>query len=70
MTLPVTPLFQTQETNALDKLISHGLDAVTSDILIQDLVIACPLAQLVTKVCFSNASIVQSTKIICGNKEI
>ena len=51
----VTLLCQYSKTTALtgrDKLIPHGLDAVTSDILLQDLVLARPFAELAAKVCF------------------
>jgi hypothetical protein len=43
------------KTSALtgqDKLIPHSLDAVTSDILIQDLALARPFAELAAHVCF------------------
>lgn len=37
-----------------DKLVPHGLDGVTSDILIQDLVLARPFARIAAQVCFPN----------------
>ena len=58
----VTLLSQYSKTTALtghEKLIPHGLDAITSDILIQDLAIARPFAQLAAKICFQDESIVQ-----------
>lgn len=61
----VTLLCQYTNTTALtrhDKLIPHGVDAVTSDILIQDLAMACPFAQLATKICFRSDSVVQLYK--------
>ena len=51
-------LCQYSKTTALtgrDKLIPHGLDAVTSDILLQDLVLARPLAEVFAKVCFNDS---------------
>ncbi|KAG6328932.1 hypothetical protein ID866_10156 [Astraeus odoratus] len=53
-------LCQYSKTTALtgqDKLIPHGLDAVTSNILIQDLIIVCPFAQLAAKICFADSKI-------------
>lgn len=58
----ITLLTQYSKTTALtgqEKLVPHGLDAITSDILIQDLVIARPFAQLAAKICFNDESIVQ-----------
>ena len=57
----ITLLCQYSKTTALtrhDKLIPHGLDAITSDILIQDLAMAHPFAQLAAEVCFGNDSTV------------
>ncbi|KAF8417617.1 hypothetical protein L210DRAFT_3427928, partial [Boletus edulis BED1] len=45
-----------------DKLIPHGLDAITSDVLIQDLVLARPFAQLAVKICFQDQGITQLYK--------
>lgn len=45
-----------------DKLIPHSLDAVTGDILIQDLAIARPFAQLAAKICFGDDEITQLYK--------
>ena len=47
-----------------EKLIPHGLDIVTSDILIQDLVIARPFAQIAARVCFQDESTVHLYKDI------
>ena len=61
----VTLWCQYTKTTALtghDKLIPHGVDAVTSDILIQDLALARPFAQLATKICFRSDSVVQLYK--------
>ena len=41
-----------------DKLIPHGLDAVTSNILIQDLAITHPFAQIVARICFEDQGVV------------
>ena len=54
-------LCQYSETSSLtsqDKLIPHGLDAVTSNILIQDLAIAPPLAQIAARICFEDQGVV------------
>lgn len=45
-----------------DKLIPHGLDAVMSNILIQDLAMAQPFAQLAAKICFGDENVVQLYK--------
>ena len=48
-------LCQYMKTTALtgqDKLLPHALDAVTSDILIQDLALAQPFAKIVARTCF------------------
>ncbi|KAG2012821.1 helicase domain-containing protein [Coprinopsis cinerea AmutBmut pab1-1] len=37
-----------------DKVLPHSLDAVTSDLLIQDLAIARPFAELAANICFPN----------------
>lgn len=37
-----------------DKLIPHALDALTADLVIQDLAIARPFAQLAVQICFPN----------------
>lgn len=61
----VTLLCQYSKTTALtgqDKLIPHGLDAITSDILIQDLAMARPFAQLAAKICFQDDQAVQLYK--------
>ena len=61
----VTLLCQYSKTTALtghDKLSPHGLDAITSDILIQDLAMARPFAQLAAEVCFGNDSTVRLYK--------
>ena len=58
----ITLLAQYSKTTALtghDKLIPHGLDAITSDILIQDLALARPFAQIAARVCFGNEQVVQ-----------
>lgn len=58
----VTLLCQYSKTSALtgqDKLIPHSLDAVTSDIFIQDLVLARPFAQIAAKFCFEDNAITQ-----------
>lgn len=58
----VTLLCQYSKMTALtghDKLIPHSLDAITSDILIQDLALARPFAQLAAKICFEDENIVQ-----------
>ena len=51
----LTILCQYMKTTALtgqEKLIPHALDAVTSDILIQDLTLARPFAEIAAHVCF------------------
>ncbi|KAF8120689.1 hypothetical protein EV363DRAFT_1188557, partial [Boletus edulis] len=61
----VTLLCQYSKTSAMmghDKLIPHSLDAITSDILIQDLALARPFAQLAAKICFADENIVQLYK--------
>ena len=53
----LTILCQYMKTTALtghDKLIPHALDALTSDILIQDLALARPFAEIAARVCFPN----------------
>ncbi|KAI5980514.1 hypothetical protein EDD15DRAFT_2188573, partial [Pisolithus albus] len=42
-----------------DKLIPHALDALTSDILIQDLALARPFAEIAAKICFGNEEVTQ-----------
>jgi hypothetical protein len=61
----ITLLTQYLKTTALtghDKLIPHGLNAITSDILIQDLALTRPFAQIAVRVCFENEDIVQLYK--------
>ncbi|KAF8124465.1 hypothetical protein EV363DRAFT_1178010, partial [Boletus edulis] len=61
----VTLLCQYSKTSSLtghDKLIPHSLDAVTGDILIQDLAIARPFAQIAARICFEDQAIVQLYK--------
>lgn len=61
----VTLLCQYSKTTSMmgqEKLIPHGLDAVTSDILIQDLAMARPFAQLAARICFQDENIVQLYK--------
>ncbi|KIO01489.1 hypothetical protein M404DRAFT_28785 [Pisolithus tinctorius Marx 270] len=51
----VSLLCQYLKTTALtgkDKLIPHALDAITSDILVQDLALARPFAEIAAKACF------------------
>ncbi|KAG2741288.1 hypothetical protein P692DRAFT_201655850, partial [Suillus brevipes Sb2] len=51
----VTMLCMYSKTSAMtgqDKLVPHSLDAVTSDILIQDLALARPFAEFAAHVCF------------------
>ncbi|KAI6155874.1 hypothetical protein BKA82DRAFT_4011284 [Pisolithus tinctorius] len=51
----VTLLCQYLKTTALtgkDKLIPHALDGITSDILVQDLALARPFAEIAAKACF------------------
>ena len=58
----ITLLTQYSKTTALtgqDKLIPHGLDAITSDILIQDLMLARPFAQIAARICFEKEEVVQ-----------
>ncbi|KAI6096772.1 hypothetical protein F5141DRAFT_1067498 [Pisolithus sp. B1] len=53
----LTLLGQYSKTTALtgrDKLIPHSLDALTSDLLIQDLALARPFAEIAAKICFGN----------------
>jgi hypothetical protein len=42
-----------------DKFIPHAIDAVTSDLIIQDLAIARPFAELATHICYPNDKDVQ-----------
>lgn len=61
----VTLLCQYSKTSSLvgnDKLIPHGLDAVTSDILIQDLAMARPFAQIAARLCSHSQEAVQLYK--------
>ncbi|KAG6382208.1 hypothetical protein JVT61DRAFT_861 [Boletus reticuloceps] len=61
----VTLLCQYSKTSAMtgqDKVIPHSLDAITSDILIQDLALARPFAQLAAKICFDDQNIDQLYK--------
>ncbi|KAI6019570.1 hypothetical protein EDC04DRAFT_2901767 [Pisolithus marmoratus] len=58
----VTLLGQYSKMSALtgqDKLIPHALDALTSDILIQDLALACPFAEIAAKICFADEEVSQ-----------
>ncbi|KAI6016335.1 hypothetical protein BKA83DRAFT_4497957 [Pisolithus microcarpus] len=51
----ISLLCQYLKTTALtgkDKLIPHGLDGITSDILVQDLALARPFAEVAAKACF------------------
>jgi hypothetical protein len=55
-----------------DKTIPHALDAVTADLLLQDLVLLRPLAQLFAFICYPNNPEVQSlynTQVFVNNKE-
>jgi len=45
---------KTGAITGVDKLIPHGLDAVTADLTIQDLAIARPFAELAVNTCYSN----------------
>jgi hypothetical protein len=45
---------KTGATTGVDKLIPHGLDAVTADLMIQDLAIARPFAELAVNICYPN----------------
>ncbi|KAI6142054.1 hypothetical protein BKA82DRAFT_28410 [Pisolithus tinctorius] len=61
----LTLLCQYSKTTALtgnERLIPHGLDAVTSDILIQDLAMARPFAQIAAKVLFDDPAITRLYK--------
>lgn len=61
----LTLLCQYSKTTSLmghDKLIPHSLDAVTSDILIQDLALTRPFAQIAAKICFQDDHIVDLYK--------
>lgn len=56
-----------------DKLIPHSLDAVTSDLLIQDLAIARPFAELAAYICYPHDLDVQSkyhSYLFVNNKEL
>ncbi|KAI6043207.1 hypothetical protein EDC04DRAFT_2600384 [Pisolithus marmoratus] len=58
----VTLLGQYSKMSALtcqDKLIPHALDALTSDILIQDLALACPFAEITVRICFADEEVSQ-----------
>ncbi|KAI6009801.1 hypothetical protein EDC04DRAFT_2581486 [Pisolithus marmoratus] len=58
----VTLLGQYSKMSALtgqDKLIPHALDALTSDILIQDLALACPFAEIAARICFADEEVSQ-----------
>ncbi|KAI6043284.1 hypothetical protein EDC04DRAFT_2600326 [Pisolithus marmoratus] len=58
----LTLLSQYSKMSALtgqDKLIPHALDALTSDILIQDLALACPFAEIAAKICFADEEVSQ-----------
>ena len=60
-----TLLTQYSKTTALtghEKLVPHSLDAVTSDILIQDLALAQPFAQIGVRACFQNEEVAQLYK--------
>ncbi|KAI6139459.1 hypothetical protein BKA82DRAFT_4364894 [Pisolithus tinctorius] len=51
----LTILCQYMKMTALtgrDKMIPHALDGLTSNIMIQDLALACPFAEIAAKVCF------------------
>ncbi|KAI6044356.1 hypothetical protein EDC04DRAFT_2889809 [Pisolithus marmoratus] len=58
----ITLLGQYSKMSALtgqDKLIPHALDALTSDILIQDLALACPFAEIAARICFADEEVSQ-----------
>ncbi|KAI5990273.1 hypothetical protein EDC04DRAFT_2614205 [Pisolithus marmoratus] len=58
----ITLLGQYSKMSALtcqDKLISHALDALTSNILIQDLALACPFAEITVRICFADEEVSQ-----------
>ncbi|KAI5989839.1 hypothetical protein EDC04DRAFT_2912119 [Pisolithus marmoratus] len=58
----VTLLGQYSKMSALtcqDKLIPHALDALTSDILIQNLALACPFAEITARICFADEEVSQ-----------
>jgi len=45
---------KTGAQTSLDKLIPHALDAFTADLIVQDLAITRPFAELAVKICYSN----------------
>jgi hypothetical protein len=45
---------KTGATTGVDKLIPHGLDAVTADLMIQDLALARPFAEHAVNICYPN----------------
>ncbi|KAI6029979.1 hypothetical protein EDC04DRAFT_2898757 [Pisolithus marmoratus] len=58
----VTLLGQYSKMSALtcqDKLIPHALDALTGDILIQNLALACPFAEIAARICFADEEVSQ-----------
>ncbi|KAI6017532.1 hypothetical protein EDC04DRAFT_2608014 [Pisolithus marmoratus] len=58
----VTLLGQYSKMSALtcqDKLIPHALDALTSDILIQNLALARPFAEIAARICFADEEVSQ-----------
>ena len=61
----VAPLCQYSKTTALtvqDKFILHSLDALTSDIFVQDLVIARPFGEIAARRCFGEDEVIQLYK--------
>ncbi|KAI6020604.1 hypothetical protein EDC04DRAFT_2607400 [Pisolithus marmoratus] len=58
----VTLLGQYSKMSALtcqDKLIPHALDALTGNILIQNLALACPFAEIAARICFADEEVSQ-----------
>ncbi|KAI6041837.1 hypothetical protein EDC04DRAFT_2601317 [Pisolithus marmoratus] len=58
----VTLLGQYSKMSALtcqDKLIPHALDALTGNILIQNLALACPFAEIAVRICFADEEVSQ-----------
>ncbi len=56
-----------------DKLIPHALDAVTSDLIIQDLAIARPFAELAAYICYPNNFDIQHryhSNLFINNKKL
>ena len=61
----MTLLTQYSKTTALtghEKLVPHSLDAVTSDVLIQDLALTWPFAQIAVRACFEKEKVAQLYK--------